>query len=165
VRANNKKKPPLGATPYKGPFDVVKRTVKSEGVRRGLFKGMGATMLREMVGNAFWFGVYESSLLEFGRRLGQDRENVPLKFKALGGALAGMAYWAAPYPFDTLKSIQQTNTRFSGWSMRKVFTTVYAEAGLRGLYQGLPVTLMRAAPAHALVFVTFESVNARLLLS
>ena len=151
--------PPLGATPYKGPLDVVRRTIKSEGVRTGLFKGFNATLSREMLGNAFWFGVYESSQRAFASRLGVDREHVPLYCKAVGGGLAGMAYWAVPYPFDTLKSIQQTDSRYSGWSMRKVARTVYAETGIRALYTGLPITLVRAAPAHALVFVTFDVVS------
>ena len=154
--------PPLGSRPYTGPGDVVIRVVKSEGLR-GLYRGHVSCLFREVLGNGAWFGVYEGAVRSFQSHLGaESREEVPLFYKGISGSLAGCAYWAVPYPFDTVKSVIQTNTRFSGWKMTSVFSTVFREAGFKGLYRGLPVTLVRAAPAHALVFITFEWTSSKL---
>lgn len=44
---------------YKGPIDCIIKTVKQEGIMRGLYKGNTATLLREIPGNFAWYGVYE----------------------------------------------------------------------------------------------------------
>lgn len=48
-----------GFRAYKGPFDVIAQTVKSEGVVRGLYRGHLSTLLREIPGNFVWYGLYE----------------------------------------------------------------------------------------------------------
>ena len=42
---------------YTGPLDCARQVVRSEGWA-GLWRGLGATMLREMPGNAIYFGTY-----------------------------------------------------------------------------------------------------------
>ncbi len=49
----------MQAIRYKGPMDVASHVWRNEGGVKGLYKGMGATMLREVPGNAFMFGAYE----------------------------------------------------------------------------------------------------------
>ncbi|KAK3256883.1 hypothetical protein CYMTET_34008 [Cymbomonas tetramitiformis] len=50
--------PPPGQAPYKGPFDVISRVLASQGVL-GLWRGLGATLIREVPGNAIFFTAYE----------------------------------------------------------------------------------------------------------
>ena len=80
-----------------------------------------------------------------------------------GGALSGVTYWTAFYPADTVKSYIQTDPRFKSASVLTVATEIYAEHGMRGLYRGWGVTVMRAAPAHALIFACYEAISARLI--
>ena len=47
-----------GFRTYKGPFDVIVQTVKSEGIARGLYRGHVSTLLREIPGNFVWYGLY-----------------------------------------------------------------------------------------------------------
>ena len=54
------------------------------------------------------------------------------------------------------QSLLQTDPRYAGWSVPQVWRTIAAEEGLRGFYKGLTVTCVRAAPAHALIFLSFE---------
>jgi solute carrier family 25 carnitine/acylcarnitine transporter 20/29 len=49
---------PAGQRPYTGLVDVARRIVHTEGPR-GLFRGLGATLMREVPGNTLFFGVYE----------------------------------------------------------------------------------------------------------
>lgn len=48
----------VNAQHYRNPIHCLKLTVKEEGVR-GLTRGLGATLAREVPGNALFFVVYE----------------------------------------------------------------------------------------------------------
>ena len=51
---------PTNHTPYAGPVDVVKRILKNEGCYgTGIWRGLGATLLREVPGNTIFFVIYE----------------------------------------------------------------------------------------------------------
>jgi len=142
--------------------DVVWQILKKEGLR-GLYRGHTACLMREIPGNFAWFGVYEGVLREFQERGGYaNRSEVPLGIKALAGSVGGCAYWAVPFPFDTAKSLMQTEARYRGAPFYKVLADVYREERVRGLYKGLSVTLVRAAPAHALIFFSFEWTSTKL---
>lgn len=143
------------ATPlYKGPIDVLVKTFQQEGVVRGLYKGHLSTMYREIPGNFCWYGTYEivcQSLKPI--YVGQD---LPMQAHMLGGACAGVMYWTAFYPADTVKSLVQTRPDYSNLNFQQACLRVYREQGIRGLYRGWGITAMRAAPAHALIFAGYE---------
>ena len=44
---------------YTGPLDVIRQTVRDEGIIRGLYRGHASTVLREIPGNFVWYGLYE----------------------------------------------------------------------------------------------------------
>ena len=71
-------------------------------------------------------------------------------------ALAGVGYWTAFYPADTVKSMIQTNPEYFGKGFTETMRHVYRKEGVRGLYRGWGVTAARAAPAHALTFAVYE---------
>jgi hypothetical protein len=70
--------------------------------------------------------------------------------------MSGIGYWTAFYPADTVKTMIQTNPDHSGKGFVQTLMEVYKEKGIRGLYRGWGVTVTRAAPAHALIFATYE---------
>lgn len=109
----------------------------------GLYSGWGATVLRCSFGNAAFFGVYA---------LTQQLE-LPT---GLGGATAGAAFWVAGMPFDVIKSRMQTAQRPLG--LLGTVKDAVRGHGVRVLYAGLPVTLMRAVPMNAAVLFTYEAV-------
>lgn len=47
---------------YKGPMDVVRRTVAEEGLT-GLYRGNLSTLFREVPGNFVWYGAYEGTCM------------------------------------------------------------------------------------------------------
>jgi len=161
---------------YKGPIDCIRKIVREEGAV-GLYRGLTATLSREIIGNAAWFGVYE-----LGCRLltpkGKTKDDLNLISLMTAGACAGMVYWALPYPADAIKSVLQTiepaKTReiaaryrnlklIHGNPLEKIELTfsevgryIYQTKGIRGFYQGLSITLCRAAPTNATIFSTYE---------
>ncbi|KAH8077559.1 hypothetical protein JL720_9940 [Aureococcus anophagefferens] len=77
-----------------------------------------------------------------------------------------MAYWAVPYPVDTVKSsiVAGTHGLPAGVppTLANVAKKLYADGGLRALYRGCPLTVARAAPGNAILFTVCEAVQRRL---
>jgi ornithine carrier protein len=76
------------------------------------------------------------------------------------GAIAGVAYNICMYPADTIKSVMQTNAATLSMDSQSVARTIYAQYGLRGFYRGVTPTVLRAMPANAALFYSYESVHA-----
>ena len=74
----------------------------------------------------------------------------------LGGAAAGVSYWTAFYPADTVGSQMRANPEYASKSFMDVFRKIYKREGWKGLYRGWGITALRAAPAHALIFAMYE---------
>jgi len=148
-----------GTSLYRGPVDCILRTVREEGLT-GLYRGNMSTLAREIPGNMAWFGVYEGAMKVVQTSLHIERKkDVPLYWSAFSGSFAGVAYWAVPYPADTVKSKLQSDQRFFGKSFLEVFRIIVREEGISGLYKGCGITCFRAAPSHALIFYFYEVAN------
>lgn len=150
---------------YKGPLDVLAKTWRQEGLFQGLYKGHLSTMYREVPGNFCWYGTYEivCKLLtpiyfpdEDASRSSHSSADLPIQAHMLGGASAGVMYWTAFYPADTVKSLVQTHPEYSHLTFRQAFVKIVRADGVRGLYRGWGITALRAAPAHALIFAGYE---------
>lgn len=150
------------AARYAGPLDCAVRIVRQEGIQ-GLWRGNLGCLAREIPGNLAWFGAYELALRGIQVARHHERKaDVPLAFSALAGSVAGVAYWAVPFPADTVKSKLQTDPRFEGRPFVEVFRQVLREDGVAGLYRGAGITCARAAPAHALLFFAYEVASSQL---
>ncbi len=139
---------------YNGPFDCIKQIVKSEGVQ-GLWRGNFGTTMRELPGNAFWFGTYEAACLLSTPRGGTKEDLTPINHM-ICGASAGVAYWTSNYWADTVKSKIQTDPKYQNAKFFNVLNNIIKAEGIRGLYRGWFVTVLRAAPTHAVIFAAYE---------
>ena len=145
---------------YNGTVDCVIQTIKNEGVFRGLYRGQTALLLREIPGNFMWYGVYES-VCKYRIPHGGTKRDLGIDTHLLGGAAAGVAYWTAFYPADTVGSQMRANPEYASKNFLEVFRNVYTrEGGGRGLYRGWGITVVRAAPTHALIFAMYEQTMA-----
>eukprot|EP01024_Parvocaulis_polyphysoides_P000684 TRINITY_DN1017_c0_g2_i2.p1 TRINITY_DN1017_c0_g2~~TRINITY_DN1017_c0_g2_i2.p1 ORF type:complete len:358 (-),score=33.30 TRINITY_DN1017_c0_g2_i2:218-1258(-) len=146
---------------YRGPLDVARYIIKHEGGILGLFKGLNATLLREMPGNALYFGGYEGSKMYFAhiRGLNSVNELDPLSLMIAGG-IGGVAFWGVVYPTDVWKSRIQVDDyhkpKYSG--IIDCAQKVLKEEGIKGWYKGYMPCLMRSFPANAITFVVYELV-------
>jgi solute carrier family 25 carnitine/acylcarnitine transporter 20/29 len=90
---------------YSGFTDCL-RKVYQEGGLKSVFRGTGTTALRDVPGNAFYFGTYE-----FTKRLTCELEG-RTKASTFGTLMAGgcavVANWLVAIPMDTIKSRWQT---------------------------------------------------------
>eukprot|EP01006_Ploeotia_vitrea_P014384 TRINITY_DN38813_c0_g1_i1.p1 TRINITY_DN38813_c0_g1~~TRINITY_DN38813_c0_g1_i1.p1 ORF type:complete len:292 (-),score=37.75 TRINITY_DN38813_c0_g1_i1:109-984(-) len=137
---------------YNGPVHCAKRIIATEGIK-GLFRGHKGTLLREMPGNAAWFGVYEVVCKWFHGPRG-TKEDLPAWKLMLAGGVSGMAYWTAFFPADVVKSQQQIVAEKEAFST--TFKRIYRNGGVRALYAGWGITMVRALPSNAVIFCTYE---------
>ena len=72
----------------------------------------------------------------------------------LAGGSAGVCYWLAAFPFDTLKARMMLAKERT--SLRACAVELYASAGLRGFWRGFLPCVLRAFPANAAAFGGFQ---------
>lgn len=164
-----------------GTLQVVASVWKTEGGLRGMYRGLGSTVAREMPGYYVFFLAYEASrtyLSEWCTTFGNtstmaesvvsghggtsSRED-PTWVTMTAGAAAGTCLWLVVYPVDAIKSrIQATGggvTQMSICKSGSFFNTVVLSVrheGPMALYRGLAPTLLRTVPASAVMFWTVE---------
>ncbi|OCB89279.1 mitochondrial carrier [Sanghuangporus baumii] len=169
-----------------GPLSVLRNVLHTHGPR-GLWLGQTGTLIRETGGAAAWFGTKESVcdvLLRWRQRHQQPHHAEPLTKKdlkawesAFAGACAGVAYNVVLFPADSVKSALQTaeelrphdRAHSSGNGLtRKMQATfwgtardMYRSKGIRGLYAGMGVTVARAIPSNALIFLVYDGLSKR----
>ena len=131
-------------TPGSGPIQCLRQTYKLEGYR-GLFKGLGVTLLRDAPSFGTYFLTYEA----LTRSSGSAPISTP--YMLLAGGMAGSTSWVVSYPLDVIKSrIQADSQRYAGM-MDCLRQSVRAE-GYSCLYRGLNSTIIRAFPTNAVTF-------------
>lgn len=138
---------------YKNIFDCAIKTVKSDGFT-GLYRGLSATILREIPSFAGYFAVYEGikSHLNSHTTISNTIWN-PI----LSGGCAGIAAWLPCYPQDVIKSVIQSSSG-TKLSIPQASRIIYQKAGLKGFFKGFTPTMIRAFPANAATFLGYEIV-------
>lgn len=142
---------------------LIKRIYLKEGIK-GFWFGQTSTLLRECGGSASWFGVYELmtrflKTQRLGRPTTSKDENTTIEL-LVSGASAGIAYNLSLFPADTVKSKMQTfsitNPGEGSLDFKSAINLIYKHGGIKGFYNGLGITLVRAVPANAVIFLTYE---------
>ncbi|AQZ14236.1 YMC2 (YBR104W) and YMC1 (YPR058W) [Zygosaccharomyces parabailii] len=139
---------------YKGPLDCIKQ-LRSQGK---LMRGLGPTALREAHGIGIYFLTYEAMVADQVRN-GVPRVDIPAWKLCFFGALSGTALWLMVFPVDVVKSVMQTDDLFHpkyGKSSFSVAGEMWRRHGLSSFFKGFGPTMLRAAPANAATFATFE---------
>jgi len=143
-----------------GPIAMIRNAYRNEGGLRAFYRGHTGTMLREIPGGAAYFGIYESIVKAFIPR-GGTKDDVPALYLAICGSVGGIAYWTVFFPADTVKSrMQALDVDTSATSSRSTFSSTlrstFKTDGVRGLYAGFGITLIRAVPANFTIFFCYE---------
>jgi solute carrier family 25 carnitine/acylcarnitine transporter 20/29 len=143
----------------------------------GLFYGLRSHLMRDLAGTGTYFAGYECLKRTLASLESGEHPSAGVHF--LAGGLAGVFCWILTFPLDLVKSIIQKDVTSvtsieangvttvhpklarapSGW---RVARDIWRRAGVRGLYNGISVTLIRAFPIHALNFTVYEYVTNRI---
>lgn len=149
-----------------GILNLISTVYRQQGLT-GFWRGQMGTLIRETGGSAAWFGSFEGVSLAFRNARSADvpREtSLPIWQQLLAGATAGMSYNFVFYPADTIKSRMQTEdvskslgaVRNTFWSVGKA---LWLDQGLKGLYRGCGITVLRAAPSSAFIFTLYNALK------
>lgn len=112
---------------------------------------------RDALGTGIYFGGYES----MKRILSSHGSETGPMTHFLSGGFCGILSWLFVFPVDAIKTNLQKDIIMPKPKFKGVFDcTVYLvkKNGIKSLYRGLNVTLIRAFPIHALNFLVYEQV-------
>ncbi|KAM4059689.1 mitochondrial carrier protein [Hirsutella rhossiliensis] len=128
---------------------------------RGFFRGLGPAWGQVVPFMGIFFVTYE------GLRLRLTRLEMPWGSRdAAAGAVASVVAKTAVFPLDLVRKRLQvqgpTRSRYiysdipEYTTALRAVSTIFQREGLRGLYRGLPISLIKAAPASAVTLWTYE---------
>lgn len=134
---------------YKSVRECIKLHIKGGGIM-SLFKGMHATIWREVPSYGLYFVTFEY----LRRYWGNNQASI-----FVAGGMGGVIAWIASYPFDVVKSrIQALPPRPEpGWDkyqgMMHCTTKIYKNEGGKVFWRGLSACLIRSFPMNAITFL------------
>ncbi|CAA7406382.1 unnamed protein product [Spirodela intermedia] len=145
---------------YRGITHALYAICRDEGVR-GLYKGLGATLLGVGPSIAISFSVYEK--LRSVWQLERPSDNVALVSLACG-SLSGIASSTVTFPLDLVRRRMQLEgvagrARVYDKGLFAAFRDIVQSEGLRGLYRGILPEYYKVVPSVGIVFLTYESLK------
>ncbi|KRT83680.1 mitochondrial carrier protein [Oryctes borbonicus] len=131
---------------YTGTYHCFKSLLKKDGVR-GLYRGISSPLASVAGINAIIFGVYGNT---------QRFQNDPnaLASCAIAGAAAGLSQSFLNGPMELIKIRMQVSN--DNRSPLRIAREIYYNEGIRGVFRGLNITILRELPAFSSYFVTYE---------
>ncbi|XP_057476022.1 uncharacterized protein LOC130764009 isoform X1 [Actinidia eriantha] len=156
-----------GTTFCNGPFDVVRKVIKSEGFR-GMYRGFGLTAVTQSPASALWWGAYGAAQHIIWRSLdyGDNTENKPshmemVTVQATAGMLAGACSSVITTPLDTVKTRLQVMDDYGVGrpSVMKTTKTLLQEDGWRGFYRGFGPRFLNMSLYGTTMIVTYELIS------
>lgn len=154
---------------YKGPIQASRSVLANHGVS-GLYRGWCVTLWREVPAFGAYFAFYDYAKDRmnsfFAKQAGIPEDQADSAYQshtwaasALAGGTTGALTWAMIYPFDVIKTKIQTSpldTPAAERTILNVGRNIVRKNGVRALFRGLDVTIIRAFPVNATVFPVYE---------
>lgn len=142
---------------YRGICHTLISICKDEGIR-GLYKGLGATLLGVGPNIAISFSVYET--LRSHWQLQRPCDSAILVSLACG-SLSGIASSTVTFPLDLVRRRKQLEgaagrARVYNTGLFGTFGLIIRNEGIRGLYRGILPEYYKVVPSIGIVFMTYE---------
>jgi len=138
---------------YSSPADCVRKIWIHENKLRGMYRGLGITLCREVPAFSLYFGSY-FYLCDLLDATSDDAVNIAKLL--LAGGTAGIISWVFTYPQDVIKTRLQLDgmgkTTYQG--AVDCARCIYKNEGMRGYFKGLNATIVRAFPCNGATLAT-----------
>ncbi|XP_065066539.1 mitochondrial basic amino acids transporter-like [Rhopilema esculentum] len=141
---------------YNGTIHCLVETVKKEKVY-GLFKGITPPLLGTAAWNAVVFGVYGNVMRVLSE--GKEQERPSFKNTIIASVAVAFAQSLIICPMELVKCRLQVQTNSSNRLYKGTLdciSKIYRSNGFRGLYRGMPATIIRDIPGFVSYFLSFE---------
>jgi hypothetical protein len=147
-------------------WDVAKQIRRQEGLF-GLYSGFKFHLLRDSLGSALYFSVYETAKILLDGFSAHDGTvagtGIPMGTISitLAGAMSGVFSWILVFPIDTVKSLTQrdiVSNIIRGLALKQPKPILLRELRLpsRSMYRGLSVSILRSVITSVTFFSAFE---------
>ncbi|EDW84962.1 uncharacterized protein Dwil_GK14393 [Drosophila willistoni] len=143
-------------------FQILMRAYRTEGLRRGLYRGFGSTIMREIPFSLIQFPLWEYFKLQWTPVTGY--ESSPLTV-ALCGAVAGGISAAVTTPLDVVKTrimLAERDSSIRRKTPQGILHSIYLERGFSGLFAGVVPRVLWITLGGAFFF-GFYDLTTRLL--
>ncbi|CAL9059396.1 uncharacterized protein LOC135650567 [Musa acuminata AAA Group] len=145
---------------YRGISHALYAICRDEGIK-GLYKGLGATLLGVGPSLAISFSVYET--LRSHWQLKRPHDSAVLVSLA-SGSLSGIASSTVTFPLDLVRRRKQLEgaagrSRVYTTSLFGTFRHILGTEGVRGLYRGILPEYYKVVPGVGIAFMTFEALK------
>ncbi|CCH59830.1 hypothetical protein TBLA_0B10130 [Henningerozyma blattae CBS 6284] len=141
---------------YRSPSHCLRKTIENEGIT-SLYKGLEATVWRNSIWNASYFGlIYQVKKL----MPTQSTNDKSVGRNFIAGTIAGCMSCFFSVPFDVIKTKIQVSkvsgcVHNSNWALLSVFL-MYKKYGLRSIYRGIIPIICRYGPGGGPLLVSFN---------
>ena len=139
---------------------ILRRIFVKEGVP-GLYRGVQAPLLAVTPAFAVSLWSYEvasRAILEYSHLRHVDDQHRPITRAAIAGALSSIPQACLLGPTERIKCMMQVDkSRYTGFV--DCFRSVYREGGIRSLFRGTGMTVVRDCPGRAAYFGTYEALK------
>ncbi|KYR02345.1 EF-hand domain-containing protein [Tieghemostelium lacteum] len=141
---------------YKGIFDCIVKTAKSEGYIVPFYRGLTASILSTIPHSGINMMVYETLKHEIIRLTNNP---YPSSLQLLTCAsISSVCGQLVGYPFHVIKTRIITKPDNYKGLLDGISQTVKKE-GFKGLYRGIIPNFMKSIPSHGITFVTYEFIK------
>lgn len=134
-----------------------------------LYQGLGATVVRNSLCVALYFGVYEGVRRQIAAHQNIEVKDLSTSSILIAGGAGGAAYWGIGYPLDMVKSSMQGDSPNKSErlykSLPETFRKLYANGGFKQFYRGFSPCFIRAIPGNAICFLGYQYTKDTLSLS
>ncbi|XP_041989371.1 solute carrier family 25 member 44-like isoform X1 [Salvia splendens] len=151
-----------GHATYTGGVDVVRKVVKSEGIR-GLYRGFWLSVLTYSPSSAVWWATYGASQRVIWRFLDDGNaaptEGKILLVQAAGGISAGATSTCVTTPLDTIKTRLQVTGHDKRPTTKQVVRSLIADDGWIGFYRGFGPRFFTMSAYGTSMILAYEYLN------
>ena len=162
-----------------GVFGALSKTLRSEGVR-GLYRGVSAPLVAStpIYAISFWgYDVGQTLVYKFLRSQGEDKMPLTIPEIMLAGGFSALPMIIVMAPTERIKCLLQVQTNTNNATDTKggkapppkytgmidCGTKIYKEGGIRSVYKGTMLTMMRDVPGSIAWFGTYEIIKRSLV--
>lgn len=147
-----------GNKQYTSIYNALYTISRTEGIR-GMYAGVVPSVIKDAPYAAVYLYLYTSikSILYNTIHINNTNNynNIIIQFS--GGFIAGGLATALFQPFEVIKTRKQLNTKLS-LNTFNMFTYIYTQHGVHGLYRGLLPRVLRRSMSNALSWMLFEQI-------